>query len=175
MKKSNKKKQKPVSKEIELKELLTRRELELLPNHKQIRLAIFCANQVIHLVEERHMEVCLKAINAAELYLEGKASKEECGVAANTAYAAAADHASSAANAAANAAYAAAAYADAAYAAAATNAAYAAANATANAAYTASHKDKQNIIEAQWDLYDQLLNEDRIFEEIVLLNMEKTS
>jgi len=149
------------------KKLLTRKELSLLPNHKQVRFAIFCANQVIHLVPTEHMEVCLKAINAAELYLEGKASKEECGVAANIAYVAAyyAIYATYyAANAAASAA------ADAAYTTAA--AYYAAANAAASAAYyaanAASTKEKQNIIEAQWDLYDQLLNEDRIFEEIVL-------
>jgi len=162
------------------KPTLTFKELSLLPNHKQIRFAIFCANQVIHLVPTEHMEVCLKAINAAELYLEGKASKEECGVAANTtytaAYAAAANAAANAASAA-NAAYAASTAANAASAAnaayAASTAAYAASTAAANAAnaaaaYAASPKEKQNIIEAQYHLYDQLLNEDRIFEEIVL-------
>ena len=150
---------------MELKELLTRKELSLLPNHKQIRFAIFCANQVIHLVPTKHKEVCLKAINAAELYLEGKASKEECRVAANTATAYAAYYATAAANAA-NAASAANAAAD-----AVAYAATYAANAAASAAYyaaAASPKEKQNIIEAQWDLYDQLLDEDRIFEEIVL-------
>jgi len=155
------------------KPTITKEQLSLLPNHKQIRFAIFCANQVIHLVPTEHKEVALKAIGYAELYLEGKASKEECWVAANAAYAAAAYVASAtyyaanaAASAAADAAYTtAAAY----YAANAASAAYYAATANAAAAtYTASPKDKQNIIEAQWDLYDQLLNEDRIFEEIVL-------
>jgi len=147
------------------KELLTRIELELLPNHKQIRFAIFCANQVIHLVPTKHKEVCKRAINTAELYLKGKASKEECRVAAADA---AANATYAAAYAAADAAYAAnaASAADAAaYAAAAANAAYYAAYAAASATST---KEKQNIIEAQYHLYDQLLNEDRIFEEIVL-------
>jgi len=157
---------------------IEREDLELLPNHKQIRFAIFCANQVIHLVPTEHMEVCLKAIGCAELYLEGKASKEECWVAANAAYAAAANAANAAyyaANAAANAANAANAAADAADAAYAADAAAYAADA-ANAAYAAAYyavyanpsKERQAVIEAQYHLYDQLLNEDRIFEEIVL-------
>jgi len=62
--------------------------LKLLEHSEQIRFAIFCANQVIHLMPTEHMEVCLKAIGCAELYLKGKASKEECIVAANAADAA---------------------------------------------------------------------------------------
>jgi len=137
------------------KKLLTSKELSLLPNHKQIRFAIFCANQVIHLVPTEHKEVCLKAIGCAELYLVGKASKEECRAAASAADDAA--NVADAADAAANAAYSAAAY---------------TANAAANAAYYAVYanpsKERQAVINAQYYLYDQLLNEDRIFEEIVL-------
>ena len=100
-----------------------REDLEKLPHMHQVRFAVFCARQVIHLVEPKYLAMCTKAIETVELFLEGRASKEECAYAAN-AYAANA------------------------------------------AAYAAN--DKQTIIKAQWDTYDQLLNGDRYFEEIVL-------
>jgi hypothetical protein len=94
--------------------------LENLPNTKQIYFAIFCAEQVFHLIEPKDKEICFKAIEAAKGFIEDKVTKEECRAASAAAYAAYA-----AAYAAANAAYA---------------AAYAAANAAnaANAAYAAS-------------------------------------
>jgi hypothetical protein len=132
---------------------ITREDLKKLSNIKQIKFAVFCAKQVIHLVRDKDKEVCIKAISIVEAYLENKASKEDCKLAA---YAAAADAAAAAA-------------AYAAYAAAAADAAAAAAAAAyaAYAAYAAA-ADEEKIIEAQWSLYDQLLNGDKYFEEIVL-------
>ena len=135
-------------------ELITRQDLEKLNHHKQILFACFCAEQVIHLVAEADKPVCLKAIQTAYLFLEDKATQEECRVAA-AANAAAYAAASAASAASASTAYAA----DAAYAA---YAAYAAAYAAPN------KKDKAKLIEAQWAFYDQLLNGDKYFEEIVL-------
>jgi hypothetical protein len=131
---------------------ISRQDLEKLSHHKQVLFACFCTEQVMHLVKVEHKAVCLSAVQTAYLFLEGKASKEECRAAAAAAAAAAAD-------AAAYAAYAATATADA----AAYAAAYAAYAATAADAYT-----KQTIIKAQWDFYDQLLNSDKYFEEIIL-------
>ena len=103
--------------------------LELLPNKTNVRFALFCAHQVKHLVKKEYQEVCLKAIEVAELFLEDRATKEECGKAA--------DAAISAADAAAYAADAAASYA-ASYAAYAAKAAAYAANASAASASAAS-------------------------------------
>ena len=128
---------------------LTKQDLEKLNHHKQVLFACFCAEQVIHLVEEKHKQVCLKAIKVAYLFLEGKATKEDCQGAAYAATAAnAAAAAAIAAYAAAYAANAATYAADAAayaatYAAYAANAAAYAANAATYAAYVANAK-KQN-------------------------------
>lgn len=78
-------------------------DIEKLPYRFQISFAIFCAEQVLHLVREQDVSVCLRAVQVAHLFLEGKTSQEECSAAA---YAAA--NAANAANAAAYAAYAAA-------------------------------------------------------------------
>ena len=150
---------------------ISKEDLEKLNHNKQILFACFCAEQVMHLVKESDKEVCLRAIKVAYLFLEGKATKEDCQAAAYAAasaatYAAYAAYAASASAAsaasAANAAASAAAYASAAYAAAA-YAAYA-----ASAANAAAATNKAPIITAQWAFYDQLLNGDKYFEEIVL-------
>jgi hypothetical protein len=144
----------------------TQKDLELLPHKFQVDFAIFCARQVEHLWDK--YPACVRAIELAELFLEGKATSEECRVAAYaTAYAAAA---ADAAYAAAHAAYAAA---HAAYAAAA--AAYAAAHAAAAAAaayaaaYAATHASSKELIPAQWEYYNNLLHFDSIAEEILLV------
>ena len=146
-------------------ETITREQLELLPHHKQVRFALFCAKQVAHLSKDKRV---IKAISTTEAFLEGKATKEECADAyASASYASAAAAANAAAYAAYAASYASAdAYASAAYAsaAAAANAASAAAAAAANAAA------KSKLIEEQNNFYDQLLNADKYFEEIVLNN-----
>ena len=157
----------------------TKENLEKLSHHKQVMFACFCAEQVIHLVKEEHKSVCLKAVQTAYLFLEGKASKEECGSAANAAaaayaYATAAAYANAAYANAAYAAYAnatAAAYANAAY--AANAAATAAATAAANTAYANADANKEQTIKEQWNFYDQLLNGDKYFEEIVLQKVLK--
>ena len=99
-------------------EIIREQDLQKLSHTKQILFACFCAEQVLHLVEEKHKEVCTKAIKTAYLFVEGKATEDEC---------------------------------------------YSAAHA---AAYAASNKE-QTIAE-QWTFYDQLLNGDKYFEEIVL-------
>ena len=138
-------------------------DLQKLPHNFQVRFALFCAKQVVDLVEPKYKQVCDNAILTVERWLDNKATAEECRAAAH----AAAYTAAYAANAAAYAANAAAH--------AATDAAYAA-NAAAHAAHAAdapypavnaSHNKEQTIKE-QWDYYNELLNFDKNFEEIVL-------
>ena len=132
---------------------IERSDLEKLSHRKQVQFAIFCAKQVIHLVKPEHKKVCETAIHTAELFLEGKATKEDCrnaaANAANAAYAAAAAAYAAAANAAAYAANAAA------------YAAYAAAYAAAAAAHAAK-KDKNKIIKDQWTYYEELSKENSV-------------
>ena len=138
---------------------------------------------IIELVKPKHKVVCDKTLETVELWLDGKATVEECKVTADAAYAAytvavayaayavaaaTADAADAAANAAAAAWYAA-------YAAAyATNAAYYAANAAAAAAAAAwyavayANVDKQAIVEAQWAYYKELLAFETIIEDVLL-------
>ena len=159
---------------------LQRTDLEKLSHNFQVRFALFCAKQVVDLVEPKykHKQLCDNAILTVEKWLDNKATVEECRTAADAAHAAAytADAAAfaayTAANAAANAAFAVAHAAHAAHAAAyaahaTADAAHAAANAAANAAVNASHNKEQTIKE-QWDCYNELLNFDKNFEEIVL-------
>ena len=133
---------------------ITKDDLLKLTHKQQVQFAIFCAEQVFHLNSDKTRDKARKAIDTAKLWLEGRASQEECRAAA---YAAAY---ATAAYAAAYAAYAAA-YAAAAYAAADA----AAANTAADAA--AAAEDKQTIVEEQWDYYDNLLNLDKYAEEMI--------
>lgn len=120
------------------KHYITAEEILKLPTKSQILFAIFCAEQVFHLVKEEHKPNCRVAIDKVKAFLEGTATKDECRA---DAYAAADAAAADAATADAYAAYAAYAAADA--------AAYAAADADA-AAYAA--------INAQRRYYDDLLS-----------------
>jgi len=148
--------------------------LDKLDHKMQVRFAIFCAKQVIDLVDAKHKEVCLKAIEAAEGFVEGRVSKEECyaaAAAANAAsyaaYAAAAGYAAAdAADAAYAAGYAAGYAADAAGYAAANAAGYAAANAAGYAAANAALARK-DIEQEQIRYYNELLNFDKIVEEMM--------
>jgi hypothetical protein len=126
--------------------MVTKEMLEKLDHRKQITFAVFCARQVIHLVADEHRKACLDAIEAAEGFVEGRTTREECRAAAGAAYAA---------GYAAGAAYAGYAAAAAGYAAA--YAAYAAAN--------AADADKQAIELEQIRYYNELLNFDKIVEE----------
>ena len=117
---------------------ISNKALEKLSHHKQVYFAIFCAEQVLYLVPQEHQEVALKAIEVAKAFLDGKASKEECYAAASAAHAAS-------------------------Y--AASYAAHAAAHAAASASATSS---REKVIKEQWDFFDQLLNGDKYFEDIVL-------
>jgi hypothetical protein len=135
----------------------TRSDLEKLPHHSQIYFAVFCAEQVFHLVKPEHQPVCRQAIDIAKLFIEGKATKEECNAAAAAAAAYAAYTAAYAAYAAASAT---------AYATAAVDADAAAAAAYACAAY--AKKDKQAIIKAQWAYYKELLAFETIIEDVLL-------
>jgi hypothetical protein len=122
----------------------------ILPKDEKIKYAIYSARLVIDIFEKKYPNDNRprKAIEAAELYLEGKVTEEQiraANAAANAANAAAnaAYAAYAAANAAANAAYAAA---DAAYAAA--DAAYAAAYAAAAYAAYAAAADRKEIFKS---------------------------
>jgi hypothetical protein len=139
--------------------MVNREMLDKLDHKMQVMFAVFCAKQVIDLVRLQDKEVCLKAIEAAEGFIEDRVSKEECRAAAATAHAAAYADARTAA------AYAAAA----AYADAAAAAAYAAADA-ADAAYAADAADaanKERVILEQIRYYEELLNFDNIVEEMM--------
>ena len=59
--------------------------LYLLPHLSQVKFALFCANQVKHLMED---ERSLKALEVTSLFMEGKTTKEECKAADAAAYAA---------------------------------------------------------------------------------------
>ena len=126
---------------------LTKEDLNKLPHKFQVAFALFCAKQVAHLIDTKDKEVCDNCIEIVEAYLEGKASKEDC---ERVAYAAAADTAVYAANAANAAAY------------TANTAAYYAANAPNAAA------NKEQTIKEQHAYYNELLNFDKVFEEVVL-------
>jgi len=139
-------------------------DLNLLPHRFQVDFAIFCAFQVKD--KWKHIPVACEAVRMAQLWLDGKATSEQCYAAYAVAYAA---HAAAyAAHAAAYAAYAAA-YAAAAYAAyAAAAAANAAAHAAAHAA-AANAAVKQKAIDAQWEHYNYLLTFDDMVEQILLI------
>ena len=121
--------------------------------------ALFCAEQCRD--KWKHVPEAVRCIELTELWLDGRASSEECRVAA--AYVVAhADYADYAAYAAA--------YATAhAVANAANAAAYAAAG--ANAAYRIinSSEDKDKTIKEQWECYDNLLHFDEIAEQMLLI------
>jgi hypothetical protein len=128
----------------------TTKDLEKLGHREQVCFAVACAESVFHLVAKKDKPVCRASIDAAIGFVEGKVSAEECRVAAD----AAAD-AAAATDAAADAA------ADAAYVAAdAAAATYAAADAAAATYAAYASKDKQKLIEQQWQLYDDLLSLD---------------
>ena len=135
---------------------VTNEELNKLPHKYQVMFAVFCVEQVTKYLDDKTRELALKAIAVTKLWLEGKASVEDCMKAADAAYAAA--YAADVAYAA-YAAYAAAYVAYAAYAADAADAAYAA---------DAEDASKEIIVKEQWDYYYELLNFYSNFEKIVL-------
>ena len=144
-------------------------ELKLLSHKDCVRFALFCAEQVKE--GWRGVPECVVAVETTERWLEGKATKGECKVTSDAAYAAySAANATNAAYAAYNAAYyaAAAAAANAAYAAYAYAASATAYAAYANAAYAASANGKPHLIEAQWNYYEELLHFDDIAEKLLL-------
>ena len=154
--------------------LVRKKELLLLSQQDCVRFAIFCAEQVKE--DWENIPECVNAINIVERWLEGKATEDECKVAAHAAYAYAASAAANAAYAAANAAYAAAAssanaassaYSAYAYAASSAIAAYA--YYAADAASTAYAADgNPHFINAQWNYYNELLHFDDIAEKALL-------
>ena len=151
--------------------LPTQQDLAKLPHLFQVRYALYAATKVAHLTTLPEAATCLRVVGD---YLDSKASKEDCRVAATAAYAAnaasAASAAADAANAAATAAYAA--YYDAYAAAAAADAANAAAavHAAAHAAGAAAHskQTKATLVADLRRYYEELLNFDAISESYLL-------
>jgi len=131
------------------------KELLLLPHKDIVRFALFCAEQVKE--GWKGIPECFVAIETAERWLKGKASAEECRVAAHAAHAtdATAYYATYAAYYAANAATNAASYAS-----------YAASSAAA-AAHTAAYGNP-HLIDAQRNYYEELLYFDDIAEKLLL-------
>ena len=136
-------------------EVVSKKDLAKLSHRYQVMFAVFCAEQVIHLVDPKCKEICLKAIGAAKGWIRGEATAEECRAAAYDAAYDAATAAAYDARAAANAAANAAAY-----------DARAAAYAARAAAY--AKKDKKKIVKQQWDYYSELLNLDENLEKILV-------
>jgi hypothetical protein len=144
---------------------ITSSELQKLSHKDQVRFALFCAKSVSHLSSHHEIQLTIKTV---ELWLDNKATTEECNSAAYAAYAAAAY---------ADVAYAAAVYAVHAAGYAAGYAGYAAAYAAANAAvyagdavYAAGYaaNDANDLRRQQREYYNELLYIDKIFEKIVL-------
>jgi len=128
--------------------------LSELSHKNKVRFALFCAKQVKHLIDSKE---AIQAIDIVELFLEDKATTEECRKAANAIYAAAYDTAytASAASAASAAAYTAAAYtAFAAASYAASSAAYAA---YTTAASTSTITNKDQLKQEQMDYLRELI------------------
>jgi len=157
--------------------ITTSSELQKLSHKNQVRFALFCAKAVSHLNPNHEIQLAIKTV---ELWLDNKATAEECKKAADAAYAYAdaayaTDYASYAG---AHAAYAGAAYADAdaaSYAAGAAAHAGCAAHAAraasyAAAAYAGAHAAaaKNKAIQAQREYYDSLLYINENFEKIIL-------
>ena len=145
---------------------IQKKDLEKLSKRKQVLFACFCAEQVLHLVDYAIKPVFEKVIEIAHLFLEGKATKEDCKnimrIAAYTTYESKSLTAVYAAKAAAH-------TADLVYSVAYD--AHALNDSTSGfaAAYSAyCAQTELSILEAQWAFYDQLLNGDKYFEEIVL-------
>ena len=157
---------------------VSKEELQKLSHKNQVRFALFCAKAVSHLNPNHEAQL---AIRTVELWLDNKATVEECKKAADAGYAgayAAADATDYASYAGAHAAYAGAAYADAdaaSYAAGAAAHAGCAAHAAraasyAAAAYAGAHAAaaKNKAIQAQREYYDSLLYINENFEKIIL-------
>jgi len=138
--------------------MITLSELQKLSHKNQVRFALFCAKTVSHLNLNHETQLAIKTV---ELWLDNKATAEECEKAADAAYADA--DATDAARAATDAAYAAgyAAYADA-------DAAAYAARAATDAAYAVARAARNKAIQAQREHYNELLHIDRIFEKVAL-------
>lgn len=43
-----------------------------------VKFAIFCAEQVLHLIDDKYMMSAIQAIDTAKLYTEGKATGKDC-------------------------------------------------------------------------------------------------
>lgn len=52
--------------------------LSNLPHRKQVEFALFCAKQVIQFVDSSHSDACIKALKAAEAYMNNFISLESC-------------------------------------------------------------------------------------------------
>ena len=70
--------------------IVSAKDIEKLPHLYQVSFAIFCARQVVHLlIDEKVKSAAMRSIEAAEGFVAGKVSREECQTAAAAAHAAA--------------------------------------------------------------------------------------
>ena len=143
-------------------ERITRQEVQKLSHNFQVRFALFCTYQVKDRWDKTPS--CIEAVKIVELWLDGRASSEECRVAAHAADCAVGSVGgvvvSYTAFAAANVSNAGACAAD-------YNAGACACTASAAAGgYAGTSKDK--VIKEQWDFYNELLHFDEIVEKALL-------
>ena len=61
--------------------MINTKDLRKLPHRKQVEFALFCAKQTVKCMNNNIKKETLNAIKVTELWLEGKASSEECAVA----------------------------------------------------------------------------------------------
>lgn len=57
--------------------MVTREMLDKLDHKMQVTFAVFCVKQVIHLVDNRYKKACLKSIETAEDFVEGRITKDQ--------------------------------------------------------------------------------------------------
>jgi O-acetylhomoserine/O-acetylserine sulfhydrylase-like pyridoxal-dependent enzyme len=144
---------------------LSKSDLEKLSHRYKVLFAVFCAEQVIYLVNPKDKDRCLKAIDAAKRWVRGEVDREECRDIAHKVsinymadYNAAAAYAANAAACAASVVV---------YSNWATGWAYDASTEAINA-FTSKHSDA--AMQRQWDYYYELLNLDSNLESLFTTN-----
>ena len=140
---------------------MSQEDLSLLSHNFQVRFALFCAYQVKDKWDK--IPECYKAIRVVSLWLEGKASSEECSAAGRAASGAQSNNGGNANYAVAYTAYT--------TVVTRTNdsSTYIAANASYAAAYAVDVAGvSTKIIGEQWNFYNELLNFDKIAEKALL-------
>lgn len=57
--------------------MVTREMLDKLDHKMQVMFAVFCIKQILHLIDNRYKKACLRSIEIAEDFIEGKVTGDE--------------------------------------------------------------------------------------------------